>query len=166
MTPAILDFGRRWLTPDVCRANVIEFGSRNVNGSLRGIVEPYAERYLGVDIEPGPGVDWVCAAEDSEASGWDLVICTEMLEHAEDWRGAVEAIKRAALPGGYLLVTTRSPGFPRHDYPSDHWRFTADHMRAIFADCRIIALEPDPEHGIMLFAQTYSLDGIEPEPAP
>lgn len=151
-----MDFGRRVL-PDARDLTVLEVGSRNVNGSYRGLIEPCAE-YLGVDLVGGAGVDVVCDAADLDrATGgrqFDLVVCTEMLEHAERWADVVHNLKAAVKPGGFLAVTTRSPGFPRHDYPGDWWRFTQDHMRDMFADMDIIALESErAEPGVFMYAQ-------------
>ena len=44
---------------------IIEVGAYDVNGSLRPIIESWAEpaEYIGVDIVRGPGVDVVCMAE-------------------------------------------------------------------------------------------------------
>ncbi|HTK28848.1 MAG TPA: methyltransferase domain-containing protein [Vicinamibacterales bacterium] len=146
---ACLRFGRRALTPDdVAGRDVIEVGSRNVNGSLRGDLERWGPgRYLGVDMVAGPGVDEVCDIGDLEArygaGRFDVVVSTEVLEHVRDWRGGISNLKRILKPGGVLLVTTRSNGFPYHGYPYDFWRYEADDIRTIFSDCSIEALEPD-----------------------
>ena len=78
-----------------------------------------------------------------QRAAFDVVICTEMLEHVEDWRGAVDNLKQAVAPGGVLLLSTRAPGFPRHEFPGDYWRFTLEDLRAIFADFKVEALAPD-----------------------
>ena len=101
----------------------------NVNGSLRPLItslEPLS--YTGYDVRAGLGVDRVCAAEDLPADIADVIVCTEMLEHAERWREALYGITRALRPGGTLFLTTRSPGFPRHDHPGDWWRFPVPFM--------------------------------------
>jgi hypothetical protein len=62
---ACVDFGQVNLhKEDVCGKTVIEIGAMDVNGSLRPHVESLGpSRYIGVDIEAGPGVDVICDAE-------------------------------------------------------------------------------------------------------
>lgn len=97
----------RWLVEG---SRVLEVGSYDVNGSVRAYVESLGcALYLGVDACPGPGVDVVrdaCVPGLCESVGgpFDLVVCTEMLEHAENWRVAVENIKSCVRPGGRLLL--------------------------------------------------------------
>jgi len=129
-------WGLRWLTPErVTGKHVLEVGSRDVNGSFRPRAEALRPAtYIGIDLESGPGVDVVCDLLAWDGTGYDLVICTEMLEHTYDWRSAVNAMKRKLKVGGWIVLTTRSPGFPQHDYPADHWRFTPQLMREVFSD--------------------------------
>ena len=147
---ACIDFGRSHLTPDdVAGRRVLEVGALDVNGSLRPVVEDMGPaRYVGVDLVHGPGVDEVCDAVELVArygpESFDLVLCTEVVEHTRDWRGVVANLKGVLAPGGVLLLTTRAPGFKYHGYPHDFWRYALDDLRAIFSDLRILALEPDP----------------------
>ena len=134
---------------DIAGARVLEVGSLDVNGSPRWLIELLAPTsYVGVDIRPGPKVDRICDASELVATfgaeSFDVVVSTEMLEHAEDWRAAVSNMKRVLAPGGLLLITTRSPGFPLHDYPGDHWRFTREDALEIFADMEELEVVEDP----------------------
>ena len=157
---ACLDFGRTKLTEaDVTGKRVIEIGAVDINGSLRPDVEALGPcEYLGIDIAEGPGVDEVCNVYDLvERYGpesFDVAISSEMIEHVHDWRKAISQIKRILRPGGVLVMTTRSIGFPYHDYPFDYWRYEIDDMRAIFSDMTIEALEPDTDDpGVLVKAR-------------
>jgi SAM-dependent methyltransferase len=76
-----------------------------------------------------------------------VVISTEMLEHAADWQAAVRGMIEVLAPGGVLVLTTRSAGFPVHGYPEDHWRFPVESMRWILdvAGLLVEQCEPDPD---------------------
>lgn len=127
---------------------VLEVGSYDVNGSVRPFVEACKpSQYLGTDFLPGPRVDRVIDAEklveELGANSYDVVISTEMLEHAEHWRECVNQMK--AVTRDLLIITTRGPGFPLHSYPDDHWRYTTDDFERIFADFETQVLMPDTD---------------------
>jgi len=136
----------------VAGRRVLEVGSYDVNGSVRPLVEAHhPAMYVGVDQADGPGVDLVVSAADLVASFgrdmFDVVICAEMLEHVVDWRPCVAQMCEVTKPGGMLLLTTRSPGFPYHPFPIDSWRYTLDVTRRIVDAAGMVAwqLIPDPD---------------------
>lgn len=143
-------FGARELSrEEVSGARVLEVGSRDLNGSLRPLLASWGPaEYVGVDMVQGPGVDQLCSVdalvETFGAERFDVVVATELLEHVLDWRAGISAMKRVLAPGGVLLVTTRSKGFPYHGAPADFWRYELSDMRSIFGDMEILALESDP----------------------
>ena len=106
---------------------VLEVGAVDVNGSARTVVEKLEPAlYVGTDMRPGPGVDVVADAKDLPGlypEGADVVVCVSMLEHARDWKSAVRGMVDVLKPGGLLILTTVSPGYPLHEYPGDYWRF-------------------------------------------
>lgn len=163
MHNSILDFLRANLSKaEALGKRVVEIGSQDVNGTPRSVVVPLCPaEYVGVDSSPGNGVDIVadagalCSRFGSES--FDLVISTEMLEHVQDWKPVVQQMKQLVKPGGLLIVTTRSPGFPYHPYPIDVWRYTKDDAKRIFADMELLALQDDPQApGIFLKARRPS----------
>lgn len=52
---------------------------------------------------------------------FDVVVCSDVLEHIPDDRRAVANLTRALKPGGYLIVTSPSVPQPRH-LPTVAWR--------------------------------------------
>lgn len=164
MHGSVIEFLKRSYSKfDLKARSILEVGSFNVNGSPRDAIgEGKIKSYTGVDMSSGPGVDVVCDAskimDTFGVHAFDTVISTEMLEHARDWKTPVSQMKKVLCPGGLLLVTTRSPGFPYHPYPEDNWRYTKDHFKKIFSDMCIIDLENDPE------APGVFLSAIKPTP--
>jgi len=149
MHPSAYEFSTTALTEaDVKGRRVVEAGALNVNGSAREVIEAHEPAsYLGTDMRDGAGVDQVCMAEDLPVCCADVLVSTEMLEHAADWQAAMRGMTEALAPGGLLLLTCRGPGFPVHGYPEDHWRYTPETMAAILAACglEILRCEPDPD---------------------
>jgi SAM-dependent methyltransferase len=160
---AIVEFVARVLPEErVIGKRIIEVGSLDTGQGLPTVRGEMARlnpaSYLGVDIVAGENVDEVCRAEDlCKRLGervFDVLISTEVLEHVQDWRAVIDNFKRMVKPGGHLVITTRSHGFPLHAYPYDFWRWEIQDMRLVFGDCEIIALETDPvAPGVFLLAR-------------
>jgi SAM-dependent methyltransferase len=90
---------------------------------------PYASSYCGIDSAPGPMVDVVVAAEELpfDDESFDLVICTQVLEHVQDPRETIAEIYRVLAPGGAVLASTHGVFLFHPDPPSsdqDYWRWT------------------------------------------
>lgn len=88
-----------------------------------------ASSYFGVDAVDGPKVDRVGVAEDLPCSdgSFDLVLCTQVLEHVDDPVRALEEIQRVLAPGGVALISTHGVFLYHPDPPEsdrDYWRWT------------------------------------------
>jgi ubiquinone/menaquinone biosynthesis C-methylase UbiE len=126
---------------------VLEVGSFNVNGTIR----PFFSQggYIGCDIAKGPGVDVVLDDPRRlpfESDRFDVVVSTEMLEHAEFPDEILAEMARVCRPAGVVLVTTRSPGFPHHN-PPDYRRYTMAELVAALerAGFEHVVVEADPQ---------------------
>jgi len=105
--------------PDPVR--VLELGSYNVNGSVRTLW-PANVGWYGIDVRPGPGVDEVADARDFDGEGqYDLVVCTEMLEHCEFGGKVLKSAYKSLTPGGNLIATMAGEGRIPHNGDGDHF---------------------------------------------
>lgn len=109
---------------------VLDFGGRDINGSVRGLL-PNAH-WLGVDITPGPGVDLVLdltTVGSMPVAFGHVVACTEVFEHVQEWPQIVRAAAQSLRADGpqVLLVTCASTGRRPHgasgemDPPPGEW---------------------------------------------
>lgn len=112
MHPAAYDYVAKQVVELGPFLAVVEFGGRNVNGSVRDL---FGEaRYLTIDMEPGPGVDVVADAADVPLEGFDCVVCCEVLEHAPKASSLVAAARRSLRPGGFFIMTCAGDGRVPH----------------------------------------------------
>jgi SAM-dependent methyltransferase len=64
---------------------------------------------------------------------FDLVLCTEVLEHLPDPRPAMAEMRRVLRPGGRLIVTVPFV-IELHEEPYDYLRYTSYALRALVED--------------------------------
>ncbi len=90
------------------------------------------ESYTSMDLVDTPLVDFACDAENMpiEDGSFDLVLCTQVLEHCHNPQRIVDECYRVLKPGGEFIVTVPSI-YPLHGYPADNWRFMPDGMRCL-----------------------------------
>lgn len=102
-------------------------------------VKPYfpffkekAEMYIGVDINSMLNADIVCVAENLPFANesFDVIISTQVLEHVNDPRKAIEEMHRVLKKGGLLILSTHGIWF-KHT-PQDYWRWTDMGLKKIF----------------------------------
>lgn len=102
----------RWIRQTVSRLpdrlSVLEYGSKDVNGSIKPLFAR-ATRYVGVDLVEGSGVDVVAdAATFTTDERFDTVVCMEVLEHTDKGREICRNAHRHLQAGGVFLVTAAS----------------------------------------------------------
>jgi SAM-dependent methyltransferase len=94
-----------------------------------------ASEYVGVDVVENPAAELrgtVEALPVGDAS-FDLVLCTQVLEHSDDPAQAVRELRRVTAPGGRVLASTHGVQV-YHPSPVDYWRWTHEGLRKLFAD--------------------------------
>lgn len=108
-----------------CR--ILDVGSYDVNGTLR-LVAPVASHYVGVDIQPGPGVNVVLTDPYKfpfDSRSFDLVVSTSCFEHDPMFWLTFLEMARVMRDDGAMYINAPSNG-PYHGYPMDCWRFYSD----------------------------------------
>jgi SAM-dependent methyltransferase len=100
------------------------------------------ESYTSLDMVRTDIVDIVCDAEDMpiEDGQYDLVLCTQVLEHCTHPDRIVNECYRVLKKGGTFIVTVPSI-YPVHGYPADNWRFMPDglrHLLRAFSEVEIL----------------------------
>jgi SAM-dependent methyltransferase len=98
---------------------------------FRAAIQSHGMTYRAMDVvaQPGMTTDFVCAVDGTlpaalaDGPKFDLILCTEVLEHVADWHAAWSNLAHLLAPGGKLIVTC--PFFyPLHEEPYDFFRPT------------------------------------------
>jgi SAM-dependent methyltransferase len=95
----------------------------------RALLEERGYLVETLDIAAGMGVDHVGTAEFTglPEGSYDLVLCTQVLEHSSQPWVAMREMKRLLAPHGILVFSAPHVWF-FHPHPSDNWRFTQEGM--------------------------------------
>lgn len=105
---------------------------------FRARIESCGYAYHAIDTQAQPGItlDATCAIDEPlppslvalSGAGFDLILCTEVLEHVLDWPAAWSNLHRLLAPGGRLIITCPFI-YPLHEEPYDFWRPTSHALR-------------------------------------
>jgi SAM-dependent methyltransferase len=113
-------------------ASILEMGSYNVNGTLKDF-QPEGSKWIGVDIEAGPGVDLVIEDTSTlpfEDSSFDYVVASSVFEHDPTFWSTFSEMVRVLKKGGFIYLNSPSNGMI-HRYPIDVYRFYPDAGKAL-----------------------------------
>jgi SAM-dependent methyltransferase len=99
---------------------------------FRHLIEERGGAYFALDVTPQANVelDFVAQLDDPDLDlaaigrdSYDIILCSEVLEHVAEWDIAFQNLSSLLAPGGTLLVS--APHFyPLHEEPYDFWRPT------------------------------------------
>jgi len=129
-------------------ANVVEVGSADWNGQARDICIGWRS-WVGIDLADTHGVDIVGDACDilPTLAPCDVVVSTEVLEHAANWRDIIAAMCAALRMDGWLVLTCAGTGRPAHSADGAHRLKPDEHYANVtLAEVR----QACAEHGVTM----------------
>lgn len=103
-------------------------------------------RIYTADIDINSGADYIVDIckdnKDIIPDGmFDVVLCTEVLEHTLNPFSAIQEIRRILKPAGILLMSTPFD-FRIHGPLPDCWRFTEHGIRALLSEFQTVDITP------------------------
>lgn len=125
---------RPWLAAAIARHAVAGGCALDVGCGeqpLRADVVAGGMSYVGVDLAQNSRdtVDHLARLDEpfpasvARPGGYQLILCTEVLEHVADWNVPFANFAAALAPGGRVILTCPHL-YPPHEEPFDYWRPT------------------------------------------
>jgi SAM-dependent methyltransferase len=115
-----------------------------------------------LDIDPESGADYIVdlCNNNSDKIGdetFDLIICTEVLEHVNNPFFVVNELKRILKTGGVVAISTPF-NFRIHGPLPDNWRFTIHGLKVLFGEFEILSITPleDVDRNLMPIQYTLT----------
>lgn len=125
-----------------CRGRFLEFGDARY---IDAFPKSEISQYDIFNIEAGPGVTIVGDIQDCPQipdNTYDVIVCTQVLEHIPNPFLAAAELYRILKPGGRLLLTVPA-AYQYHAVPRDYWRFTRDSLDLLFGE-RLQEMQIEP----------------------
>ena len=128
----------RWLRAEAQELSTTGTGLRILDVGCG--VKPYyplfsgiASEYVGVDVVANPNAELIGPVEALPVAdgSFDVVLCTQVLEHCDDPAQAVQELRRVTAPGGRVLASTHGVQV-YHPSPHDYWRWTHEGLARLF----------------------------------
>lgn len=113
-----------------------------------------SQLYIGIDKNP-KAADVVGVAEALPVRNaiFDVVLCTQVLEHVEQPQKALNEMKRVLRTNGLLILSTHGFWIEEHE-PTDYWRWTFQGLTKILDECRFKIIETMSMEPVVSFFQT------------
>lgn len=95
-------------------SDVLEIGSLNINGTIRVFFDKC--KYIGVDVDDGQDVDFVCEGQNLNFSNnfFDTTISCECFEHNPYWLETFLNMYRMTKQNGLIVFTCATTGREEH----------------------------------------------------
>ncbi|HMD70696.1 MAG TPA: methyltransferase domain-containing protein [Bryobacteraceae bacterium] len=132
--------GRRFLSPGL--RLVLDIAPHDQAGARPHFPPEVVVETL--DIDPAAGATYtgdLCGFSPQVPSArYDMIVCTEVLEHTLQPFDAVREIRRMLKPGGILALSTPF-NFRIHGPLPDCWRFTVHGIKALLRDFEAVEIQ-------------------------
>lgn len=128
---------------------VLDAGSGRLEEQyLRSAILATGAHLQTCDLNFGPGVDFAADVSDMpfENDSFDLVLCTQVLEHVKDPQKVCNELARVVKPGGYVFLTTPQSS-PLHNLPWNFFNFTNLGLRLLFDASGLTVMREQPQGG-------------------
>ena len=135
--------------------DIIEIGSgsQKRNQSMKKLFQN-ANSFLQTDINKEYGHHYLDITNISNIhKKFDLVLCTNVLEHIFEIELAISNLTALVKQDGYLIISMPFI-YPLHDEPEDYWRLTEHNLRNLFSD---FLIEDFQHTGLRQFPSQYIL---------
>ena len=123
-----------------------------------------------IDMNPGPGVDFTgdVSAMPFEDAAYDVVICTQVMEHVQSPERTCRELVRVLKPGGILFATAPQSA-PLHNIPWHYFNPTKFGWKLLMEQnqMEVVAIKPQGAHFSQLAtALHYTVPVIEQSSMP
>ena len=145
---------------------ILEIGSKD-HGSTENFRKMFpGHKYIGVDMESGPGVDFVLdltappPQEILSPCSFGLVISCSVLEHVKKPWVMARHMSDLIKPDGILFLSV--PWVWRyHPYPDDYFRFSPNGVKELFPEFRFDIMAYSTNIIGEIFDLTGPIDGVD-----
>jgi len=105
------------------------------------LFQQHSASYLGVDVHRSSAADVLSAggALPFRPSSFDVVLCTQVLEHDAAPEQTISEAHRVLVPDGLLILTTHGVWFKHGE--ADYWRWTDAGLRLIMRRFREVEIQ-------------------------
>ena|SRR5665213_1494993 len=128
---------------DAAGVRVLDIAPQDYEGAKRYYTAATVET---LDIDPDAKATYTADLCENNSQTipdetFDIIICTEVLEHVNNPFGAVKEMHRILKKGGRVYVSTPY-NFRIHGPLPDNWRFTEHGLRVLFTDFSSVDVAP------------------------
>jgi len=108
-----------------CKGKLLDVGAGQ--SPYKPFFMPYVKEYITLDfyVSPDAKVDYISSVYHLpfKDNSFDVVLCTQVLEHVDSPQKAIDEMRRILKPSGKLILSTHM-AMVLHSEPYDYFRFT------------------------------------------